>query len=181
MCSFLNASWRFFFFFFNDTATTEIYTLSLHDALPSRPAQYAVGQGQLRNDPPQAPQDRRAGPHQRPPYQDRHGVELPRSPGLGASCRRPQRRGKRARLSRLTRGAAPRNNGIIPRPTGDLSAQLARSDRLTRLVAPRGCASPKIEQAPSQKPLGVQRWCEISGLAPFFCGLVGGTKRRSGV
>src|SRR5216683_6378919 len=29
----------FFFFFFNDTATTEIYTLSLHDALPiSAPA-----------------------------------------------------------------------------------------------------------------------------------------------
>src|SRR5947199_10442417 len=25
---------RFFFFFFNITATTEIYTLSLHDALP---------------------------------------------------------------------------------------------------------------------------------------------------
>src|SRR2546426_12078782 len=29
----------FFFFFFNDTATTEIYTLSLHDALPI----YALG------------------------------------------------------------------------------------------------------------------------------------------
>src|SRR5258707_10309897 len=28
----------FFFFFFNDTATTEIYTLSLHDALPICPA-----------------------------------------------------------------------------------------------------------------------------------------------
>src|SRR5215204_2620454 len=27
----------FFFFFCNDTATTEIYTLSLHDALPIRP------------------------------------------------------------------------------------------------------------------------------------------------
>src|SRR5256885_5644037 len=26
--------WEFSFFFFNDTATTEIYTLSLHDALP---------------------------------------------------------------------------------------------------------------------------------------------------
>src|SRR3712207_8988855 len=26
--------YNFFFFFFNDTATTEIYTLSLHDALP---------------------------------------------------------------------------------------------------------------------------------------------------
>src|SRR3989449_11514803 len=30
---------RFFFFFFNDTATTEIYTLSLHDALPIALAQ----------------------------------------------------------------------------------------------------------------------------------------------
>src|SRR2546421_8029962 len=27
-----------FFFFFNDTATTEIYTLSLHDALPIFPS-----------------------------------------------------------------------------------------------------------------------------------------------
>src|SRR2546422_9788850 len=30
----LSLSPIFFFFFFNDTATTEIYTLSLHDALP---------------------------------------------------------------------------------------------------------------------------------------------------
>src|SRR5256885_3799050 len=30
----LSPSRCFFFFFFNDTATTEIYTLSLHDALP---------------------------------------------------------------------------------------------------------------------------------------------------
>src|SRR3712207_9334400 len=29
-----NCSVLSFFFFFNDTATTEIYTLSLHDALP---------------------------------------------------------------------------------------------------------------------------------------------------
>src|SRR6266849_5425234 len=29
-----NVSFAFLFFFFNDTATTEIYTLSLHDALP---------------------------------------------------------------------------------------------------------------------------------------------------
>src|SRR5256885_2076008 len=34
-----------FFFFFNDTATTEIYTLSLHDALPISAA------GLLRGDP----------------------------------------------------------------------------------------------------------------------------------
>src|SRR2546430_15344688 len=31
------------FFFFNDTATTEIYTLSLHDALPIFPVQDAEG------------------------------------------------------------------------------------------------------------------------------------------
>src|SRR2546430_17172343 len=40
-CSKITCIWRCvarllnsFFFFFNDTATTEIYTLSLHDALP---------------------------------------------------------------------------------------------------------------------------------------------------
>src|SRR5947208_16804923 len=32
ICTLLSPS--LFFFFFNDTATTEIYTLSLHDALP---------------------------------------------------------------------------------------------------------------------------------------------------
>src|SRR5256885_16745518 len=30
----LTPDWRTILFFFNDTATTEIYTLSLHDALP---------------------------------------------------------------------------------------------------------------------------------------------------
>src|SRR2546430_10477882 len=31
------------FFFFNDTATTEIYTLSLHDALPICPGDVVLG------------------------------------------------------------------------------------------------------------------------------------------
>src|SRR5712672_2806166 len=37
---------RSFFFFFNDTATTEIYTLSLHDALPifGEVRSYAAGE-----------------------------------------------------------------------------------------------------------------------------------------
>src|SRR3712207_9251507 len=36
------------FFFFNDTATTEIYTLSLHDALPiSAPNVYEVASGDV--------------------------------------------------------------------------------------------------------------------------------------
>src|SRR2546423_10093248 len=42
----------FFFFFFNDTATTEIYTLSLHDALPIWiPVQRAQLGGLLHYDP----------------------------------------------------------------------------------------------------------------------------------
>src|SRR5436189_5726236 len=40
-----------FFFFFNDTATTEIYTLSLHDALPIyRHAPGALPPGRLPGD-----------------------------------------------------------------------------------------------------------------------------------
>src|SRR2546429_7379108 len=34
MLSFICVLYNYPFFFFNDTATTEIYTLSLHDALP---------------------------------------------------------------------------------------------------------------------------------------------------
>src|SRR3712207_7490229 len=41
------------FFFFNDTATTEIYTLSLHDALPICPAGRGGG-GQARQGAPPA-------------------------------------------------------------------------------------------------------------------------------
>src|SRR5258705_2684735 len=37
-----------FFFFFNDTATTEIYTLSLHDALPI--SGYAVFEAKITED-----------------------------------------------------------------------------------------------------------------------------------
>src|SRR2546430_13289429 len=36
---------HFIFFFFNDTATTEIYTLSLHDALPIWSGHHAAGRG----------------------------------------------------------------------------------------------------------------------------------------
>src|SRR3712207_7943801 len=42
-----------YFFFFNDTATTEIYTLSLHDALPISPV--AVRSDQLNNPGAQLP------------------------------------------------------------------------------------------------------------------------------
>src|SRR5258708_29338889 len=41
-----------FFFFFNDTATTEIYTLSLHDALPISTLSNPVGSGVSQNQHP---------------------------------------------------------------------------------------------------------------------------------
>src|SRR6266496_6696157 len=49
-----------FFFFFNDTATTEIYTLSLHDALPiscrhtSTPSRVGTRSGSMKSAPSRA-------------------------------------------------------------------------------------------------------------------------------
>src|SRR2546422_9037883 len=58
----------FFFFFFNDTATTEIYTLSLHDALPICYARLAMDghrDGEEHN------RGKRAGGRESRPEQDR--------------------------------------------------------------------------------------------------------------
>src|SRR3989454_12393861 len=44
-CTVLLLPLIFIFFFFNDTATTEIYTLSLHDALPISARRGDVGRG----------------------------------------------------------------------------------------------------------------------------------------
>ena len=45
MCLITTTIFSYFtlFFFFNDTATTEIYTLSLHDALPIQPSKELAG------------------------------------------------------------------------------------------------------------------------------------------
>src|SRR3712207_7792878 len=50
----MNSYVSYYFFFFNDTATTEIYTLSLHDALPI--CEDAAGRGDERG-----PGERRGG------------------------------------------------------------------------------------------------------------------------
>src|SRR5256885_17206040 len=60
-----------FFFFFNDTATTEIYTLSLHDALPISQARCRHGH---RPGPHHARPRRLAG--RAPPRQDRKSTRL---------------------------------------------------------------------------------------------------------
>src|SRR3712207_9473521 len=48
-------------FFFNDTATTEIYTLSLHDALPISLTQWGQGTGLTTTDQPAEVAVARAG------------------------------------------------------------------------------------------------------------------------
>src|SRR5471032_3234327 len=62
-----NTPWYRFFFFFNDTATTEIYTLSLHDALPiycCKPRRTPAGAGA------------RGGKRRRLPRSEEHTSEL---------------------------------------------------------------------------------------------------------
>src|SRR2546430_4904066 len=63
----------FFFFFFNDTATTEIYTLSLHDALPisDREGSFELARQDL------GAHDALTGAH--PVLVALHGVDLARS------------------------------------------------------------------------------------------------------
>src|SRR2546421_4559815 len=53
----MSVLWRMLIFFFNDTATTEIYTLSLHDALP-----ISFCPGRLRRDRPGRGGDLRPAP-----------------------------------------------------------------------------------------------------------------------
>src|SRR5438105_5212708 len=63
------------FFFFNDTAPTEIYTLSLHDALPISPVTLSAGQpGTIR--PAHGQQGRRGRVPQPPERSEEHTSEL---------------------------------------------------------------------------------------------------------
>src|SRR5258707_13887538 len=77
-------------FFFNDTATTEIYTLSLHDALPiCRVVQAARGAGVERfvhMSAVRARDDPDATPYHRTKW---HGEELVRTSGLSHAVFRP--------------------------------------------------------------------------------------------
>src|SRR2546422_8339107 len=97
------------FFFFNDTATTEIYTLSLHDALPISPARRSP---RLRLRKPRHP-DRRGpdesrqhpGPR-RAGHVDRRRGDLRRDIRQRALCC-PHRRNPEPAQARSFRKAAP--------------------------------------------------------------------------
>src|SRR3712207_7391849 len=84
----------FIFFFFNDTATTEIYTLSLHDALP---ISTQGGKPPSRWRPPTGAQLRRIRRGARTRSQRDHADGCPsRMPG---TCRLPKTDRKSTRLN----------------------------------------------------------------------------------
>src|SRR6266540_853538 len=97
MCVFL-----LYFFFFNDTATTEIYTLSLHDALPILTARPCSEEG---------------CPRAREPDRVANALERKLSPARGRTPRQarkprtrsdcPGRRSWRCGLPRRSRLRAP--------------------------------------------------------------------------
>src|SRR3712207_6515342 len=97
-------------FFFNDTATTEIYTLSLHDALPifPGPADRAEQTVARRRGPPAARRAGRRGGARRL-RGDRAGVGFP---GLAAGGHRP--------------------DGLPGVPSADVGVSAAQPGRLSR-------------------------------------------------
>src|SRR5947209_13531791 len=103
-------SGRFFFVLFNDTPTTEIYTLSLHDALPIWPAVLPLG--------------RRGSGNRRPPRRlGARGARRERARGVRAwqgrrgaradlGLRRGRRRGSRAPGRAAPRGSRAEHPGV---------------------------------------------------------------------
>src|SRR3989449_4513035 len=72
------------FFFFNDTATTEIYTLSLHDALPISRGARGLGPALRRRDRAREADPRAGGARRR---LERRGGRAPRRERPGRRCR----------------------------------------------------------------------------------------------
>src|SRR5256884_417913 len=106
----------FFFFFFNDTATTEIYTLSLHDALPISRASGGAPGGPRDRAPARVPRDRRPrNPGRRP--RPRCPPRLPRALRSPAPPGRARARPPRAGYGRCCRC----------RPAGFVSCSVPRS------------------------------------------------------
>src|SRR3712207_9113727 len=77
-----------YIFFFNDTATTEIYTLSLHDALPiSRRATWSTPA-------PPSPVSSRRSPREHPPGSRRPRRPRPGTRGVPPAAAGDQRRAR---------------------------------------------------------------------------------------
>src|SRR5229473_2373673 len=149
-----------FFFFFNDTATTEIYTLSLHDALPTWPrssrartswsprtrccawTSVPTGGGMVRPDPGRGPV------HEEPPVED-----LPvRAAAAGPVQSRHHRHADGEQPDGTVVAAVDHGAGTVPEP-GTFPRLLRPADRTAgrrRAARPAAAADQAAGQAPHQ-------------------------------
>src|SRR2546427_4593275 len=103
------------YFFFNDTATTEIYTLSLHDALPIsslRRGRPGVGEG----DADRPRRAVRAGRARARPHRDRKSTRLNSSHSqisYAVFCLKKKKQGSWAGHSELRRQCWPMSTGQL--------------------------------------------------------------------
>src|ERR1044071_7271767 len=117
------------FFFFNDTATTEIYTLSLHDALPIWPG--------ARNRPRRLPECRAAV------LSAAERQDLRAAAGLGDLPAEGRRRGRlhgRRGVHHHGRSALVAERGLVPEAAGGARPRVARRGRIRRV--PRAARLP---------------------------------------
>src|SRR2546430_8326887 len=98
------------FFFFNDTATTEIYTLSLHDALPISPGRCPGRDGE-----PRAFR-RAARPDRRRPRSEEHTSELQSQSNLVCRLLLEKKKKRLPCLPELRQVPAPSHNSAPRRP-----------------------------------------------------------------
>src|SRR2546425_1728362 len=177
--SFTLAPLSYFFFFFNDTATTEIYTLSLHDALPisrhEQPAQRSFRRSHTQDctsEPAAPPPDRARARRARAPVRLRTAAPSGRRRERHAAARRGPsatrrlhvvraavRRARRAHVPEPRAGPRvphrvdghPRRLGVRASGGGEVAPAPARLRRARRpdRAAGRGRGGPA---APSRAP-----------------------------
>src|SRR5256885_10326688 len=152
-----------FFFFFNDTATTEIYTLSLHDALPILVAEQ-VPQTDKGHDPEECAQ---AIVEQEPP--DAHAEQPGESRRDGAQSRNELGADERPHPVSAEKGlcstyARVRFKRDAAEQVQDMPAAIASQvvpDEIPRQAGghTQGDSHTEVQLAgPSQRPSGEQHW-----------------------
>src|SRR6266566_4423203 len=137
-----------FFFFFNDTATTEIYTLSLHDALPiSRQRHHSVF-GALPD--PRGPRDRDL----------RRGVERGNRPGAGLPA-------GQGRVGLHAAGQEPGRRGGVHAGAAEHGPVVRAGAHDRAAVRPRYESADRLPLSPGPaRPLSVQHVSGPVGLQP---------------
>src|SRR2546426_4051510 len=141
-----------YFFFFNDTATTEIYTLSLHDALP-----ISIGSRLLRFPyPPRTSQSRRGSGGRR--IHRRITAESTEAAFRGSYGCGTMAGSRSSSIRQSHRMCTPRSRALSHTTMGHGTTQLEFSGLAWRNSTWTGCSSPKIRRIPSPR----------SGLPPLL-------------